>query len=195
MARNVEYTLKGLKDLQKELEKFQNSELDEFIEKCAKNLAARLLRGVIKRTPVGVRPEKPSGMSEKEEERYDTYWGGYTGGTLRRGWISGTQEEAEAVGDSSPNAAEIAGYVRSLPIQRIGNTLQIEITNPVEYASYVEYGHRQEPGRYVPAIGKKLKKSWTEGKFMLTLSEREIQKMAPAILEKEIEKKLKEIFK
>ncbi len=22
---------------------------------------------------------------------------------------------------------------------------------------YVEYGHRQEPGRYVPAIGKRLK--------------------------------------
>ncbi len=124
MARNVEYTLKGLKDLQKELEKFQNSELDEFIEKCAKNLAARLLRGVIKRTPVGVRPEKTSGMSEKEEERYDTYWGGYTGGTLRRGWISRTQEEAEAGRDSSPNAAEIAGYVRSLPIQRSGNMLK-----------------------------------------------------------------------
>ena len=27
----------------------------------------------------------------------------------------------------------------------------------MEYASYVEYGHRQEPGRYVPALGKRLK--------------------------------------
>lgn len=37
----------------------------------------------------------------------------------------------------------------------------------VEYAPFVELGHAQEPGRYVPAIGKKLKASWVEGKPFL----------------------------
>lgn len=33
----------------------------------------------------------------------------------------------------------------------------ITIGTPVEYGKYVELGHRQEVGRYVPAIGKRLK--------------------------------------
>lgn len=33
----------------------------------------------------------------------------------------------------------------------------IVLFNPVLYASYVEYGHRQEVGRFVPQIGKRLK--------------------------------------
>lgn len=34
----------------------------------------------------------------------------------------------------------------------------------VKYAPYVELGHHQEPGRYVPAIGKRLKASFVQGK-------------------------------
>lgn len=35
-----------------------------------------------------------------------------------------------------------------------GNT--VVVGSAVEYAPYVELGHRQEPGRYVPAIGRRL---------------------------------------
>lgn len=38
--------------LQKKIEKFQQTELELFAESCAKELAARLLRKVVKRTPV-----------------------------------------------------------------------------------------------------------------------------------------------
>ena len=71
----------------------------------------------------------------------------------------------------------------------------IEVINPVEYASYVEYGHRQEPGRYVAAIGKRLKRSWVEGKFMLTISTQEIEADSPRLLEEKIRRKLEEVFK
>ena len=33
----------------------------------------------------------------------------------------------------------------------------------MEYAEHYEYGHRQEAGRFVPAIGKRLKKSFVKG--------------------------------
>lgn len=36
-----------------------------------------------------------------------------------------------------------------------------------DYAPFVEYGHRQTPGRFVPAIGKKLKKKWVSGLYFL----------------------------
>ena len=37
----------------------------------------------------------------------------------------------------------------------------------VHYAPHVEYGHRQEVGRYVPAIGKRLVKPFVPGKYFL----------------------------
>lgn len=38
-----------------------------------------------------------------------------------------------------------------------------EVGYSAEYAPHVEYGHRQEVGRYVPAIGKRLVASYVEG--------------------------------
>lgn len=44
-----------------------------------------------------------------------------------------------------------------------GNNTE-EIGTNVEYAPYVEFGHHQEPGRYVPAIGKRLVRDFVPGK-------------------------------
>ena len=38
------------------------------------------------------------------------------------------------------------------------------IGSPTEYAPYVEFGHHQEVGRYVPAIGKRLVRDYVPGK-------------------------------
>lgn len=46
--------------------------------------------------------------------------------------------------------------------QQNGNT-EIIGTN-VEYAPYVEFGHHQEVGRFVPAIGKRLTSDYVAGK-------------------------------
>lgn len=93
-----------------------------------------------------------------------------TGGTLRRAWRVGE-------------------------IKRVGDTYYVEVVNPIEYASYVEFGHRQEPGRYVPAIGKKLKKGWVKGKFMLKISADEVREITPQIIEKKIISYLGRMFK
>ena len=44
---------------------------------------------------------------------------------------------------------------------------RVEVYNDTEYASHVEWGHRQKVGRYVPAIGKTRKKPFVEGSHML----------------------------
>ena len=123
-----------------------------FMEACAKELAARLLTKVIKRTPVGEYPHR-------------------VGGTLRRGWTAEKQQS-------------VASYVDSLKVNHFDDTYVIEIVNPVEYASYVEFGHRTRNH-----------KGWVEGRFMLTISTKEIQDAAPAILEKKLQRKLGEAFK
>ncbi len=63
----------------------------------------------------------------------------------------------------------------------------IRVGTNVKYAPYVEHGHRQEPGRYVPAIGKRLVRSFVPGKPYLF----------PAFFmhEPEIKKELKKKFR
>lgn len=52
----------------------------------------------------------------------------------------------------------------------LANSVRVEVNGPrgrvgyvAEHAPHVEYGHRQTPGRYVPAIGKRLKASFVPG--------------------------------
>ncbi len=67
-----------------------------------------------------------------------------------------------------------------------GDIYKIEVINPLEYAEFVEFGHRQQPGRYVKAIGKRLKKSWVEGKLMLTVTERDLQRNLDKIIREKV---------
>ena len=153
---NVKLDYGELQKLKEQIEKFgEPTQIDLFLTSCAKELAARLLAKVIKRTPVGQYPEGS----------------GKTGGTLRRGWTAGQKSNATA-------------YANSLKVDKVGNDYVIEIINPVEYASYVEFGHRTRNHT-----------GWVEGHFMLTISEDEIRKSAPKILEKKLETYLKGCFK
>lgn len=156
MARNGNVDFRDLENFRRNLEKnLGGDQVDLFIEACAKELAARLLAKVIKRTPVGQYP-KSSGKK---------------GGTLRRGWTNGKSQAAHE-------------YAYSLKVNHFGDVYVIEIINPVEYAPYVEYGHRTRGGE-----------GWVEGKFMLTISSQEIEADAPRILENKLKKKLGECFK
>ena len=105
---------------------------------------------------------------------------GKMGGTLRRGWTSATHEEAA----SGKGRGDAKAYADSLQINHKGNLLTIDIVNPVEYASYVEYGHRTANHT-----------GWVQGQFMLTISEQEIQTIAPQVLEAKIKQFLGECIK
>ena len=129
----------------------QDEQIEKFFRAAAKELAARLLRKVIKRTPVG---------------QYDD---GRVGGTLRRGWTAQSYEEAAA--GSGATDTDVLQYVNDLTVEKKGNAYIIEIINPVEYASYVEYGHRTRN-----------LKGFVKGRYMLTISEQEIERDAEGII-------------
>lgn len=191
MARWGRCDYKQLQKLQDNLARLQSIDMDKFCRDASKELAARLLRLVIPATPVGnykvevTKVAKRDGKKHKKGEAYTAYINpsGKVGGTLRRGWTGGA-----AVKDYK-------AYAGSLPITKTGTDYTIEIINPVEYASYVEFGHRQEVGRFVPAIGKTLKAGWVPGQYMLTKSEATLRSIAPGVLERELEKVLREVFK
>lgn len=173
---------KSLKDFHRQLAKLTHEQLDPMYKKIIKTLASWLLAEVIRRTPVGV---KPDDLPKKAAE----YWKGYTGGTLRRGWTAKTEEEAK-----NGSVPDIASYLKNVHISRSGGEIFLEIVNPVHYASYVEYGHRQHVGQFAPAIGKRLTKSFVEGQYMLKISEDELQRQSPKIIHKRIADFLRSVF-
>lgn len=154
-SANVRLDYRQLNKLKEQIMLYGDpTQVDLFMQSCAKELAARLLAKVIKRTPVG---------------QYEAGYG-KVGGTLRRGWTGGNESNAK-------------NYADSMKVSKVGNDYVIEIINPVEYASYVEFGHRTRNH-----------KGWVEGQFMLTISEDEIRNSAPKILENKLNKWLKECF-
>ncbi|MDY6267903.1 MAG: HK97 gp10 family phage protein [Selenomonadaceae bacterium] len=185
MARNV------FRDLQKQVQQMASEqEMQKLYQDCCKELAARFLRKVMKRTPVGkgsfevVRDK--DGTVKKYKRGKNKGKGKLkrltNGGTLRRGWAAKTYEEAKS--GKAPNVMEA---VDALQVARKGRIFEIRITNVVPYASFVELGHRQEPGRFVPVLGKRLKNGWVEGQFMMKISSEELAAQAPAVLRKKFQ--------
>ncbi len=188
MGKMGNFTMSDLKKLQEQLNKLQAGNVEAFVESCAKELAARLLAKVIKRTPVGDYSKEIEVTAKKDSKKHkkgETYKkrvnpSGKKGGTLRRGWTF----QKSGSGAEGLKTSGAKGYVDSLKINHYGGFLVIEIINPVEYASYVEYGHRTRNH-----------KGWVPGRFMLTISEQEMQGIAPKVLEAKIKKFLGECMK
>ena len=198
MGQAVRINLDGLKQLQKNVEDLKRNQ-EQIMTMLTDKIAALLLRKVIFRTPVGnydndfdvykrdnkkkgikagdIKKDKKGNLKRKSYksityakngvERTNIYR--RTGGTLRKGWT-------------------VSQVIKN------GSTYSVEVINTVPYASYVEYGHRQTPGRFVPVLGKKLKRAWVPGRFMLTISENEIKENMDAILEKKLDSVLKKVF-
>lgn len=152
----------------KEIEKLRNN-LRKFAEKSpdtvmkiGNEIEQRILRGAIKNTPVGDYEDTYELQSNGEYVKSSKQ-----GGTLKKGWT------AEAM-------------------RRMGNVLTGKVFNTVPYAVYVEYGHRQTPGRFVPAIQKKLTQGWVEGRFMLTKTLKEVDRNVPGIIKKYTENMFRE---
>ncbi len=157
MGRMGRFDSKGLEELKKQLDNLQDKQ-SEFFESCAKELAARLLAMVVKRTPVGDYSKEITIVAKRNSKKHkkgETYKkkilpGGKMGGTLRRGWTVGE-------------------------VRKEGGIYHVEVVNNTYYAPYVEFGHRTANH-----------KGWVPGRFMLTISERELEVIAPRVLENRI---------
>ena len=152
-----------LQKIRDNLDRLERMDMNKFCQDVSKELAARLLALVIPRTPVGRYP-KSSGKK---------------GGTLRRGWTARTAGEAAA-----SSSMDAKAYAAALPVSRQGRNFYVQVINPVEYASYVEFGHRTRGG-----------KGWVNGQYFLTLSEHDLERLTPALIERKLEALLREVFR
>lgn len=97
--------------------------------------------------------------------------------------VQAAQELAGKAKQKTPKATgRLQNGWRVGEIRKNGGEYVIEVCNNVEYAEAVEYGHRQQPGRYVPAIGRRLKAGTVRGSHMLELSLAELNAVLPGYL-------------
>lgn len=197
-SSKIKVQFDGLKEFQKIIEEMEK-EKEQLMIDTIKELAGRLLRKVIKRTPVFQpnfgdvitykRNNKKKGI-KKGQARYNK-----DGSIMRDGKRTVTYRKngKSITKDYSHTGGTLRKNWTVSDVRKNGGNYEIEVSNSTEYASYVEFGHRQTPGRFVPAIGKRLKKSWVKGKFMLTISEDELKRQAPAVIEKKITEWLKKL--
>ena len=194
MGQAVKINMAGLEVMKKNLENIQKNQA-EIMASLVKSLGALLLRKVIFRTPVGdyendfqtyKRDNKKKGI-KAGDIKYDK-----NGNAKRKGYKSVTSKNVTYI-----YRRRGGNLRRNWTIGQVfknSNLYSVEVINPTHYASYVEYGHRQTPGRFVPVLGKKLKRAWVPGRFMLTISENEIKENMDAILEKKLDSILKKVF-
>lgn len=174
----------------KELDKFaeklnglSEETVQKFNEQTVKEIAARTLAKLITNTPVGEYGDKLVEFTTKDGKEVSfTAHSNKVGGTLRRGWTTGKIDVPKG---EECNIADAFVYIANdIDVIKKGRIYIIILSNPVNYASYVEYGHRTPNG-----IG------WVEGQFFMKISEDEMQEELPELLEKKINDFLGEYFK
>lgn len=78
--------------------------------------------------------------------------------------ICGGTAERHAVDNLERNHSVKSSILVNSITHEMRGSDTVAVGTDVEYAPFVELGHHQEPGRYVPAIGKRLKASFVPGK-------------------------------
>lgn len=156
---------------------------DAFYEDCVKELAQRFLRDVTQNTP---KSEGHFEVVQSPDGRVVKYKRGKnkgkvklkqtaTGGRLQRAWET------------------LLG--KPLRVKKFRqHDYAILLVNNTEYASYVEYGHVQTPGRFIPVLGKRTKKRWVKGKFFMTNAARRVGEQSSAILKLRIQEYLEGVL-
>ena len=68
---------------------------------------------------------------------------------------------------------------------------KIKVYNGASYAAFVNDGHRQHKGQFVPILGKRLVKGWVEGLHITDKAENAVKRKSKRILKSNIERALR----
>lgn len=136
------------KELENYCKKFEKTtqEFETFLKKFLLKQAQRVIREAKLRTPV------------------DT-------GALINSWAIGSQKivlkEKGGTSKKSHKPAMTIDLENSdiTSIDIIGNMMEVEISNGMEYASYIEYGHHTYQGRFMLTIAVDIVQNAMEGRF------------------------------
>lgn len=95
--------------------------------------------------------------------------------------IANTPVGAIAISPDGKYRSESEHMRRSWEAERINDTT-VKVQNSASYASYVNDGHRQRPGRFIPVLGKRLTKSFVKGLHMQEKAEAATRRASETIV-------------
>ena len=188
---NVDVSFAGFEALRRQIEGLNSpQEKQACMEECAESLAQVYLAEAIKKTPNG--GAKEFEVTEKGYERIQAMEVGAKGFQKAR---SRSHANAHAVkrikksrksGEKQYLVLTASEHMRrswdAETVKKQGRTYSVKVFNSASYASYVNDGHRQRPGRFVPAIGKRLVRSWVPGQHMAELAEQKTRRSSKRLL-------------
>lgn len=187
---NVEVNFSGVLALRQQLESLNNKqEKEACMKECADTLAQVYLAEAIKNTPVG--GAKEFAVTPKAYQKINAtevgpaYFkeakgrNGRTTKAVKRIKRTRKKQKRYLVMTASEHMRRSWGADE---VKQTGHEYAVKVYNSASYASYVNDGHRQQPGRFVPAIGKRLVKSWVDGKFMAEAAEKKTKRQSKRLL-------------
>ena len=157
-----------LKKLQEKLARLAETQGDKIMRGGVDELSQYAFGVLVKHTPV----RKEDRLTDSRGINWEAM--GEPKGTLKQSWKIEPEIKREGTAYTRKLFNDAKGYKGKM------------------YASFVEEGHSQTPGRFVPAIGKRLKASEVKAVHFVKDSETEIEREQDKILAKYFDRKLEE---
>lgn len=190
---NVDISFAGFEALRRQIERLNSpQEKQACMEECAESLAQVYLRSAIKhkfKTSGGAREFE---VTEKGYERIQAMEVGAKGFQKAKSRSHANAHAVKRIKKSRKSGKKqylvltASEHMRrswdAEPVKKQGSTYSVKVFNSASYASYVNDGHRQRPGRFVPAIGKRLVRSWVPGQHMAELAEQKTRRSSKRLL-------------
>ena len=188
---NVDVSFAGFEDLRRQIEELNSpQEKQACMEECAESLAQVYLAEAIKKTPIG--GAKEFEVTEKAYERIRAIEVGAKGFQKAKARSHANAHAVKRIKKSRKSGKKqylvltASEHMRRSwgadAMKKQGHTYSVKVFNSASYASYVNDGHRQRPGRFVPAIGKRLVRSWVPGQHMAEQAEQKTRRSSKRLL-------------
>lgn len=188
---NVDVSFAGFEALRRQIEGLNSpQEKQACMEECTESLAQVYLAEAIKKTPNG--GAKEFEVTEKGYERIQALEVGAKGFQKAKSRSHANAHAVKRIKKSRKSGKKqylvltASEHMRrswdAEPVKKQGSTYSVKVFNSASYASYVNDGHRQRPGRFVPAIGKRLVRSWVPGQHMAELAEQKTRRSSKRLL-------------
>lgn len=188
---NVEVSFAGFEDLRRKIEELNSpQEKQACIEECTESLAQVYLTEAIKNTPIGGAREFE--VTETGYKRVQAMEVGAKGFYKAKSRSHANAHAVKRIKKSRKNGKKqylvltASEHMRrswdAEDVKKLGGTYSVKVFNSASYASYVNDGHRQRPGCFVPAIGKRLVRAWVPGQHMAEKAEQKTRRASKQLL-------------
>lgn len=185
---------RGFEELQKRIAELNSSTMEEAKRQSMKEMAAVYLAEAKRNTPTRGTEVRQVSENEYKNSRVAEYSKVKDFNKHKKLYSSDAKVAYKHKGERKFKMLHNSEHMRRSwnagTVEREGREYKVKVFNIASYASYVNDGHRQQPGRYVPILGKRLVKNWVDGLNMAEKAEKETERKAKNILRRNINRVL-----